>query len=89
MGLVARALETAGVATAVLSPIPELTVSVGAPRVVGIGHPGSVPLGRPHDAEGQRAVLRGALEAAAAMTVPGARTDLPFRWPVDVRPPAP
>lgn len=89
MGLVARVLEEAGIATAVLSPIPELTTSVGVPRVVGIGYPGSVPLGPPGDGEGQRAILRAALETAAGMTEPGARVDLPFQWPEGARIPRP
>ena len=89
MGLVAREVERAGIATVVLSWIPELSVAVGAPRVVGIGHPGSVPFGRPGDADGQRAVLRGALEAGAGMTRPGDRVDLPFEWPSDARVPSP
>ena len=89
MGLVARVVEGAGVSTAALSWIPELSVAVGTPRVVGIAHPGSVPFGRPGDAEGQRAVLRAALEAAASMVEPGARVDLPFEWPAGARVPGP
>ena len=89
MGLVARAVEAAGVATATLSWIPELSVAVGPPRVVGIAHPGPVPFGLPGDADGQRAVLRGALEAATAMIDPGARVDLPFEWPAGARVPGP
>ena len=89
MGLVARVVEEAGVSTAVHSWIPEVSVSVGAPRVVGIGYPGSVPFGLPGDAEGQRAVLRSSLEAAAAMAEPGGRFDLEFVWPRDRRVPKP
>lgn len=89
MGLVARVLEEAGVSTALHSWIPELSVSVGAPRVIGIGYPGSVPFGLPGDREGQRAVLRASLEAAAAMRDPGERVDLPFEWPQSARVPKP
>ena len=89
MGLVARVIEEAGVSTAVLSAIPELTVSVGAPRVVGIAYPGSAPLGLPGDARGQGAVLRASLEAAAALAVPGSRVDLDFVWPAGARVPKP
>lgn len=81
MGLVARVIEQAGVSTVVHSWIPEMPVSVGAPRVVGIAYPGSVPFGPPGDARGQRAVLHASLTAAAAMTAPGARSDLGFEWP--------
>ena len=89
MGLVARVIEEAGVSTAVLSAIPELTTSVGAARVVGIGYPGSVPLGVPGDADGQRTLLLSSLEAAFAVAEPGARIDLPFEWPEGARPPKP
>lgn len=81
MGLVARVIEAAGIPTAVHSWIPEMPMSVGAPRVVGIGYPGSVPFGLPGDAEGQRAVLKASIEAAAAMTEPSSRVDLAFEWP--------
>ena len=89
MGLAAREIERRGTATAVLSWMPEITQSVGAPRVVGIGYPGSTPIGRPHDDPGQRAVLRSALEAAAAIETPGARVDLDFEWPASERVPKP
>jgi len=89
VGLVARVIERAGVATAVHSWIPELSVSVGSPRVVGIGYPGSVPFGLAGDTEGQRAVLRASLEATAAIREPGGRADLPFEWPAGERVPKP
>lgn len=89
MGLVARVIEAAGVSTALHSAIPELSVSVGTPRVVGIGYPGSAPLGLPGDARGQVQVLRASLEAAAAMIRPGERVDLPLEWPADARVPKP
>ncbi|MCP4201012.1 MAG: hypothetical protein GY769_03670 [bacterium] len=69
--------------------MPELTAAVGAPRVVGIGYPGSLPFGEPGDAEGQRAVLRASLEAAAKLREPGRRLDLPFEWPEKARIPRP
>lgn len=89
MGLVARVIERSGVSTALHSWIPELSVAVGSPRVVGIGYPGSVPFGAPGNADGQRAVLRASLEAAAGMRVPGERVDLAFEWPATARVPKP
>ena len=82
-------LEESGITTAVHAWIPELPVSTGAPRVVGIGYPGSVPFGLPGDAEGQRAVLRASLETAAAIDRPGQRSDLDFEWPSGARVPKP
>lgn len=84
-----RIIEAAGVSTAVLSWIPELSTAVGAPRVVGIGRPGSVPFGLPGEADLQREVLRAALQAAERATTPGERIDLPFEWPAHAREPKP
>ena len=69
--------------------IPELSAAVGSPRVVGIGYPGSVPFGLPHDAANQQAVLRASLDAAATMGEPGQRIDLDFEWPAQTRVPRP
>lgn len=82
-------IEEAGIATAVHAWVPEIAVGVGTPRVVGIGFPGSVPFGLPGDAEGQRAVLEASLTTAAGLSEPGARVDLPFRWPAGARVPRP
>lgn len=81
MGLVARVLEASGIPTVALSMIPALTRAVGVPRLAGISYPFGRPLGKPHDADGQRAVLRAMLELLAS--APGSDTcvDLPFEWP--------
>lgn len=61
--------------------IPDLTRAVGTPRLAGIAHPMSRPLGRPGDAAGQRAVLRATLALLESASVPGAYIELPFDWP--------
>jgi len=38
-------------------------------------------MGRPHDADGQRAVLRAALGVLEAAAAPGTYVELPFEWP--------
>jgi D-proline reductase (dithiol) PrdB len=81
VGLVQREMERAGLPTVTLSPIPELTASVGAPRIAGIEYPLGRCFGRPGDADGQRAVLRAALEAATEAAGPGTLVTLPFEWP--------
>jgi hypothetical protein len=81
VGLVANVIEDAGIPTACLSMIPPLTRATGAPRVVGVAHPMGLPFGAPGDADRQGAVLRGALEAAAAMTAPRSYAELPLVWP--------
>ncbi len=81
MGLVQRVLEASGIPTVSLSMIPDLTRAVGVPRLAGISYPMGRPLGRPGDADGQRAVLRAMLELLASAMRPGAYVDLPFVWP--------
>jgi hypothetical protein len=67
--------------TVALSMIPELTRAVGVPRLAGISYPMGRPLGQPHDADGQRAVLRAMLELLATAQGPDAYRELPFVWP--------
>ena len=61
--------------------IPDLTRSVGVPRLAGISYPMGRPLGRPHDADGQRAVLRATLELLVSASGPDTYNELPFEWP--------
>jgi hypothetical protein len=81
VGLVQRVLEARGIPTVALSMIPDLTRAVGVPRLAGISHPMGRPLGRPHDADGQRAVLRAMLELLTTATGPDTYVELPFVWP--------
>ena len=84
MGLVQRELEAAGLSTVSLSMIPDFTAKVGVPRLVGIAYPMSRPLGRPGDADGQRAVLAGVLDVLRTAKEPGTYVELPFSWPESV-----
>jgi hypothetical protein len=81
VGLVQRVLEASGIPTVALSMIPDLTRAVGVPRLAGIGYPMGRPLGRPHDADGQRAVLRSLLQVLADAPGPDTYVELPFVWP--------
>ncbi|HSN89594.1 MAG TPA: hypothetical protein VLS93_00060 [Anaeromyxobacteraceae bacterium] len=81
MGLVQRVLEASGIATVSLSMIPAFTAAVGVPRLAAIAHPMSRPMGRPGDADGQRAVLRAALQVLETAGAPGTAVELPFTWP--------
>ena len=74
-------LEASGIPTVALSMIPDLTRSVGVPRLAGISYPMGRPLGRPHDADGQRSVLRATLEVLPAAQAPDTYVELPFAWP--------
>ena len=81
MGLVQRVFEARGIPTVALSMIPDLTRAVGVPRLVGISYPMGRPLGRPHDADGQRAVLRATVDLLATARGPDTYLELPFAWP--------
>ena len=81
MGLVQRVLEASGIPTVALSMIPDLTRAVGVSRLAGISYPMGRPLGRPHDADGQRAVLHSMLELLATAPGPDTYVELPFVWP--------
>jgi hypothetical protein len=80
VGLVARVLEAQGIPTVALSMIPDLTRAVGVPRLAGISHPMGQPLGRPHDADGQRAVLHATLAVLTSASKPDTYVELPFTW---------
>jgi hypothetical protein len=74
-------IEASGIPTVSLSMIPDLTRAVGVPRLAGISYPLGRPLGNPHDADGQRAVLRAMLEILPRATTPDTYVELPFAWP--------
>ncbi len=76
-----REIESAGIATVSVSNIPDLTASVGVPRLVALEYPFGRNLGMPNDAEGQRTVVRATLETAVEMNQAGSVLHLPFEWP--------
>lgn len=71
--------------TITLSPMPDFTASVGAPRVAAIGYPPGLTVGQPGDVVGQTAVLRATLKALENIKQPGEVVDLPFEWPLSVK----
>ena len=81
MGLVQRVIEAEGIPTVALSMIPDLTRAVGVSRLAGISYPMGRPLGRPHDADGQRAVLRSLVQLLGTARGPDTYLELPFVWP--------
>ena len=60
--------------------IPELTASVGVPRIAAIEHPFGLTLGRPGDAARQLEVLRATLRALEEISQPSGVVHLPFEW---------
>jgi hypothetical protein len=58
--------------------MPELTASVGVPRIAAIEHPFGLTLGLPGDAARQLEVLRCTLRAMEEISQPGVVVHLPF-----------
>ena len=91
MGLVQREIEAAGFSTISLSMMPDLTQSVGVPRIAAIEQPFGLTLGPPGDTERQLGVLRATLRALEEISQPGTVVHLPFEWDssekLDIYPP--
>ena len=60
--------------------IPELTASVGVPRIATIERPFGLTLGSPGDAARQVGVLRATLRALEEISRPNGVVHLPFEW---------
>ena len=80
MGLVARAVEEAGVPTLCMSSALDITRAVKPPRSVFVNFPLGHQTGKPHDPALQRSILKDAFRALETMTVPGAVVTLPYVW---------
>jgi hypothetical protein len=80
VGLVQREIEAAGFSTIALSMIPDLTASVGVPRIAAIEHPFGLTLGLAGDSVRQLEVLRATLRALEGISHSGGIVHLPFEW---------
>lgn len=80
MGLVARAIEAAGIPTVTLSVVRQATLAVPAPRNVLVRFRLGQVFGEPGHRSQQRTILRAALAALGSITQPGAVVELPYRW---------
>ncbi len=80
MGLIARTIERAGIATVSVSIARDLTEAVGTQRAVFVKWPLGHPLGEAHAPLQQRTVIFRALRLLVAATEPGMIEDLGLRW---------
>lgn len=87
MGLLARAVEAAGVTTVGLALVKEVAVAARAPRLLYLHWPFGHALGEAGRAEQQRAVLRDLLSLARRAPRPGLVVELPYRWRRETYPP--
>jgi D-proline reductase (dithiol) PrdB len=80
VGLIARSLEAAGIATVSISLARELTQAVGAPRAVFLKWPLGHPLGEPEQRAQQRTVIFDALQTLLTAEAPGTIVEPGYRW---------
>ena len=80
VSLIARAIEATGTPTISLSSARSITKAAGAPRGAFVNYPLGHTAGKPDDRSDQRAVVLGALSAAAQISEPGGIVDLLNTW---------
>jgi hypothetical protein len=80
VGLIARAIEAAGIPTTAISITKELTESVGVPRAVFVKWPLGHPMGEPNNPLQQRTLIFDALKLLKEATKPGLIVEPGYRW---------
>jgi hypothetical protein len=83
VGLAARALETAGIATVVMGCAKDIVEHVGVPRFVFSDFPLGNAAGRPRDPESQAFTLELALQVLERAPAPRTTVQSPLRWSDD------
>lgn len=85
MPVLARTIETAGIATVTVTMMPDLAAKYRLSRVVGVEFPFGHAFGLPHDRAMQLAVSRAAVDLLRQATAPESRRDLDIAWPIDTK----
>ncbi len=80
MGLIARALEAAGIPTLSMSSARDITRAAWPARSVYLDFPLGHTSGRPHQPELNLQVMRETLDAFETLSVPGSMAHLDHRW---------
>lgn len=83
MGLIARAIEAAGIPTLSMTSALSITRSAGAPRAAFLDFPLGHTTGKPHDAALQRRILVDALSTFETIARPGEIVTLEHAWADD------
>jgi D-proline reductase (dithiol) PrdB len=78
--LVAREIETRGIATICLSSARSITAAVNPPRAVYLDFPLGHTAGKPGDKALQRRIMIDTLSALDGIQQPGSIRALPYRW---------
>ena len=80
VSLVARQLESNGIATVVLGSAKDIMEYCGAPRFVFTDFPLGNPCGKPHDTNSQQQIMTTALELLSTAERPGQYTNSNLSW---------
>jgi D-proline reductase (dithiol) PrdB len=80
VGLIARAVESEGIPTVVVSIARDLTAAVGAPRAIFLRWPLGHPLGEADHPAQQRSVIFAALQQLLTAQAPGMIVEPGWRW---------
>lgn len=85
VGLIARAVEEAGIPTLTMTSALDITNAVKPPRAVFLNFPLGHQTGKPHDRELQRRIVRDAIAAFETISRPGQIVELPYVWDANDR----
>lgn len=80
MSLVARALETAGIATVIMGSARDIVEHCGVPRFLFTDYPLGNPCGRPYDTAEQGRLLDLALDLLDTADAPRTTRQSPLSW---------
>lgn len=83
MSLVARHLESSGVATIIIGSARDIVEECGVPRFVFVDFPLGNPCGRPGDVLVQRLIVGLALDVLESAVAPRTTVQAPVRWDGD------
>jgi hypothetical protein len=85
VGLIAREVERAGIATLSMSSAWDITFAVRPPRAVFVNFPLNHQTGKANDPGLQRRILLDAFRAFETLWAPGQMVSLPYVWDPDDR----
>jgi hypothetical protein len=80
VGLIARAIEEAGIPTVSLSSALDLSTLVKPPRTFFVNYPLGHTSGKPFDRHNQMEIITAALGRAKEITEPATIVHLPYQW---------
>ena len=84
MPVLARAVEESGIATVMVTMLPEIAERFDSPRIAAVEFPFGHSYGVPHDRAMQETVVRTALSLYERDDLP-VRVDVPVSWPVEFK----